>query len=184
MKLLGDVAGSGSYPDCVGRCVWARRILASGGGTADRTIKFWNTSSCTLLNSIDTGSQVRVVPRLLKRSEDGQGARPAQFQDDLSKKSDVPRRSRLAPFVSQVCALLWSKHNKELVSSHGFSEFQLCLWKYPRMVKIKELKGHTARVLHLDQVRRPPRTASPCRLCDACPQITPSLPPCCVLYVS
>lgn len=52
-----------------------------------------------------------------------------------------------------MCALLWSKHNKELVSSHGFSENQLCLWKYPCMVKVKEFKGHTARVLHLDQVR-------------------------------
>lgn len=53
-----------------------------------------------------------------------------------------------------MCALQWSKHQKELVSSHGFSEYQLCLWKYPSMAKIKELRGHTARVLHLDQVRR------------------------------
>lgn len=52
----------------------------------------------------------------------------------------------------QVCALLWSKHHKELVSSHGFSENQLCLWKYPTMAKIKEFKGHKARVLHLEQV--------------------------------
>ena len=35
-----------------------RNLLATGGGTADRTIKFWNTSSGSLLNSIDTGSQV------------------------------------------------------------------------------------------------------------------------------
>lgn len=35
-----------------------RNLLASGGGTADRTIKFWNASSGTLVNSIDTGSQV------------------------------------------------------------------------------------------------------------------------------
>ncbi len=39
------------------------------------------------------------------------------------------------------------------MSSHGFSEYQLCLWKYPSMAKIKELRGHTARVLHLDQAR-------------------------------
>ncbi|KAM3569677.1 hypothetical protein VYU27_008235 [Nannochloropsis oceanica] len=88
-------------------CPFQRRLLASGGGTLDRTIKFWNTHTGSLLNSVDTGSQV--------------------------------------------CALLWSQHNKELVSSHGFSENQLCLWKYPSMAKIKELKGHTARVLHLDQ---------------------------------
>ena len=35
-----------------------RNLLASGGGTADRTIKFWNTQTGALLNSIDTGSQV------------------------------------------------------------------------------------------------------------------------------
>ena len=30
-------------------------LLASGGGTADRTIRFWNTATSTPLSSIDTG---------------------------------------------------------------------------------------------------------------------------------
>jgi cell division cycle protein 20 (cofactor of APC complex) len=83
-------------------CPFHRGLLASGGGTADRTIKFWNTNSGAVLNSIDTGSQV--------------------------------------------CSLLWSKHQREICSSHGFSENQLILWKYPTMAKIQEFKGHTARV--------------------------------------
>lgn len=33
-------------------------VLASGGGTADKTIKFWNTLDSSLLDTIDTGSQV------------------------------------------------------------------------------------------------------------------------------
>lgn len=33
-------------------------ILASGGGTADRTIRFWNTLTHEQVNCIDTGSQV------------------------------------------------------------------------------------------------------------------------------
>jgi len=33
-------------------------ILASGGGTADRTIRFWNTNSFEQISKIDTGSQV------------------------------------------------------------------------------------------------------------------------------
>lgn len=82
-----------------------RNLLATGGGTADRTIKFWNGQTGALLNSIDTGSQV--------------------------------------------CALQWNPHEKELLSSHGFARNQLCLWKYPTMAKIKELDGHTARVLHM-----------------------------------
>lgn len=50
---------------------------------------------------------------------------------------------------SQVLSLLWSTTEKELLSSHGFAENQLCLWKYPSMVKTKELSGHTSRVLHM-----------------------------------
>ena len=33
-------------------------LLASGGGTADRCIRFWNTLTGSSLNCIDTGSQV------------------------------------------------------------------------------------------------------------------------------
>jgi len=33
-------------------------LLASGGGTADRCIKFWNTLTCECAMSLDTGSQV------------------------------------------------------------------------------------------------------------------------------
>ena len=82
-----------------------RNLLATGGGTADRTIKFWNSRTGALLNSIDT--------------------------------------------ESQVCALQWNPHENEILLSHGFARNQLCLWKYPSMVKIKELEGHTARVLHM-----------------------------------
>ena len=35
-------------------------ILASGGGTADKKIRFWNTITGTMLNEVDTGSQVRL----------------------------------------------------------------------------------------------------------------------------
>lgn len=88
-------------------CPFQSNLLASGGGTADRSIKFWNTSTGALLNSIDTHSQV--------------------------------------------CALQWSTHERELLSSHGYSQNQLCLWKYPSMAKIAELTGHSARVLHMAQ---------------------------------
>lgn len=52
---------------------------------------------------------------------------------------------------SQVCSLLWSKHERELLSSHGFTQNQLTLWKYPSMVKMAELTGHTSRVLFTAQ---------------------------------
>ncbi|KAE8725005.1 Cell division cycle 20.1, cofactor of APC complex [Hibiscus syriacus] len=52
---------------------------------------------------------------------------------------------------SQVCSLLWSKNERELLSSHGFTNNQLTLWKYPSMVKMAELTGHTSRVLYMAQ---------------------------------
>ncbi|KAM7493799.1 hypothetical protein LguiB_028408 [Lonicera macranthoides] len=52
---------------------------------------------------------------------------------------------------SQVCCLLWNKHEREILSSHGFADNQLTLWKYPSMVKIAELYGHTSRVLYMSQ---------------------------------
>ena len=36
-------------------------LLASGGGTADRCIRFWNTLTSTPLTCVDTGSQVRAT---------------------------------------------------------------------------------------------------------------------------
>lgn len=37
-------------------------ILATGGGTQDKHIRFWNTGVGSMLNELDTGSQVRGSP--------------------------------------------------------------------------------------------------------------------------
>jgi cell division cycle 20, cofactor of APC complex len=39
-------------------CPWQSSTLASGGGTADRCIKFWNVNTGMCMNSVDTKSQV------------------------------------------------------------------------------------------------------------------------------
>ncbi|KAE8725324.1 Protein FIZZY-RELATED 1 [Hibiscus syriacus] len=80
-------------------------LLASGGGTADRCIRFWNTTTNTHLSCMDTGSQV--------------------------------------------CNLVWSKNVNELVSTHGYSQNQIIVWRYPTMTKLATLTGHTYRVLYL-----------------------------------
>jgi cell division cycle 20-like protein 1, cofactor of APC complex len=80
-------------------------LLASGGGTADRSIKFWNTATGSLIKEVDTGSQV--------------------------------------------CNLAWSKNSDEIVSTHGYSQNQIVVWKYPRMEQVVSLTGHTFRVLYL-----------------------------------
>jgi cell division cycle 20-like protein 1 (cofactor of APC complex) len=39
-------------------CPHKSGLLASGGGTADKCIRFWNASTGLLLSTVDTGSQV------------------------------------------------------------------------------------------------------------------------------
>ncbi|XWS49004.1 hypothetical protein CRYUN_Cryun13aG0126200 [Craigia yunnanensis] len=80
-------------------------LLASGGGTVDRCIRFWNTTTNTHLSCMDTGSQV--------------------------------------------CNLVWSKNANELVSTHGYSQNQIIVWRYPTMSKLATLMGHTYKVLYL-----------------------------------
>jgi len=50
---------------------------------------------------------------------------------------------------SQVCNLSWSKNINELVSTHGYSQNQIVIWRYPGMSKVATLTGHTLRVLYL-----------------------------------
>src|SRR2546430_846933 len=52
---------------------------------------------------------------------------------------------------SEVSSLQWNKHERELLSSHGFTDNQLILWKYPSMAKMAELTGHMSRVLFVAQ---------------------------------
>uniref|UniRef100_A0A914RXR2 Uncharacterized protein n=1 Tax=Parascaris equorum TaxID=6256 RepID=A0A914RXR2_PAREQ len=56
--------------------------LATGGGTADRTIKFYNLSTGTLCHSEQTDSQVWNIASLFSASQDrerGRGSRLEQF---------------------------------------------------------------------------------------------------------
>eukprot|EP00002_Diphylleia_rotans_P024917 TRINITY_DN4921_c0_g1_i2.p1 TRINITY_DN4921_c0_g1~~TRINITY_DN4921_c0_g1_i2.p1 ORF type:complete len:547 (-),score=110.84 TRINITY_DN4921_c0_g1_i2:336-1976(-) len=82
-----------------------RGYLASGGGTADRTIRLWNVLTGKCIKSTDTGSQV--------------------------------------------CNLAWSKNVNEIVSTHGYSQHQITVWKCPSMSQIATLTGHQTRVLYL-----------------------------------
>jgi cell division cycle protein 20 (cofactor of APC complex) len=42
-------------------CPWQSNVLATGGGSHDRTIRFWNTNNGALLNEVDTASQVTSI---------------------------------------------------------------------------------------------------------------------------
>ena len=44
--------------------------------------------------------------------------------------------SLATPHPHQVCNLAWSKHASELVSTHGYSQNQILVWKYPSLVQV------------------------------------------------
>ncbi|TPX43928.1 hypothetical protein SeLEV6574_g04802 [Synchytrium endobioticum] len=50
-------------------CPWQINVLASGGGTNDRHIHFWNSSTAARLSSVDTGSQVTSIRWSLEYKE-------------------------------------------------------------------------------------------------------------------
>lgn len=50
---------------------------------------------------------------------------------------------------SQVCNLAWSKSVDEIVSTHGYSQFEVALWRCPSMTRTATLSGHSQRVLYL-----------------------------------
>ena len=50
---------------------------------------------------------------------------------------------------SQVSNLLFSRNGGELVSTHGYSQNQVVVWRSSSMTKVGELFGHTSRVLYL-----------------------------------
>jgi cell division cycle 20-like protein 1, cofactor of APC complex len=87
-------------------CPHSYNVLASGGGTADKTIRLWNCHTSEQTMCIETNSQV--------------------------------------------CNLKYSINTYELVTSHGYSENLINVWKYPCMQPIGELRGHNSRVLYMD----------------------------------
>jgi uncharacterized protein with WD repeat len=50
---------------------------------------------------------------------------------------------------SQVCNLAWSANVNELVSTHGYSQNAINIWRYPNLSKVATLTAHNSRVLYL-----------------------------------
>jgi len=53
-----SIADSSAAVKALAWCPWEKNLLATGSGTADRHIRFYNSLTGSIVNSIDTGSQV------------------------------------------------------------------------------------------------------------------------------
>lgn len=53
---------------------------------------------------------------------------------------------------SQVCALVWDEEARSILTSHGFSKYQLSLWKYDTAELLYEFLGHRNRILSMVRI--------------------------------
>lgn len=146
----------GGHKAAVKAIAWSphqRGLLASGGGTADRCIKFWNTVSTAQnaanaslsnttpgLNLSGNDLDLSVTPNLLSSNSASPSPTTTPTNPHLIRSHDTG---------SQVCNLLFSTTTSELVSTHGYSQHAINIWKYPSMSQVVSLTGHTYRVLYL-----------------------------------
>jgi len=100
-----ELKGHGSAVKALDWCPWRINVLATGGGSKDKSIRVWD---------VESGRAV--------------------------KKVDVS---------SQVCALVYSRKYKEIITGHGFQDNDLRVWKASDMRLITRFGGHESRVLHM-----------------------------------
>jgi cell division cycle 20-like protein 1, cofactor of APC complex len=144
----------GGHKAAVKAIAWSphqRGLLASGGGTADRCIKFWNTighaQNSSTLNTTITGRPTESASLGLGLTGSSPIVEP--FSPTQAQQTSNPHLIRSHDTGSQVCNLLFSTLTSELVSTHGYSQHAINIWKYPSMNQVVSLTGHTFRVLYL-----------------------------------
>lgn len=142
----------GGHKAAVKAIAWSphqRGLLASGGGTADRCIKFWNTISTAQNSANATFDASTSGIRGDSMGLDNCSALSLNAPTSNGVQAANPHLLRSHDTGSQVCNLLFSQLTSEIVSSHGFSTHSVNLWKYPSMTPVASLTGHTYRVLYL-----------------------------------
>lgn len=141
-------------------------VIASGGN--DNLICLWDIRSTikkdSIWNLIDTHERIDLSPAFILDQHEaavkalsfspwqrGVLASGGGKKDHSIKYWNTDNGGLINSYDtgSQVCSLIWNKHEKEIISSHGYSKNQISIWSYPKMTKIVDLVGHTNRVLYL-----------------------------------
>jgi WD40 repeat protein len=107
-RIERPTAVYGGHSSAVRAVCWCPHcpdVIASGGGTFDKSIRIWNATSGETLTTVNTGSQI--------------------------------------------CNLFWSPEYNELLSTHGFSQHQLALWRGADLSPIAQFYEHKQRVLFM-----------------------------------
>ncbi|XP_065872020.1 cell division cycle 20.5, cofactor of APC complex-like [Euphorbia lathyris] len=138
---------------------WSREgnLLASGGN--ENNIYIWEGSKMSSSNFLHKFNDHQAAVKALAWC-------PYQFNvlasgggtNDGCIKIWNTQRGTCIDSIStntQICALEWNRHHKEILSGHGYGIGKLmnhlCLWKYPSLENVGTIKSHSSRVLGLSQ---------------------------------
>ncbi|CAK9783578.1 putative activator of the anaphase-promoting complex/cyclosome [Cutaneotrichosporon oleaginosum] len=132
------------------------QLLASGGN--DNVVNCWDAR--TLSSVMD--ETARPVPKWTKRNHTAAVKALAwcPWQPNLLAtgggsqdqhihfwSTSTGARTSSLKTGSQVTALVWSPHAKEILSTHGYPDNNLSVWSYPALTKIYDVPAHDMRVL-------------------------------------
>lgn len=121
-------------------CPWQPHVLASGGGTADRCIKFWNTNNGSLIESVDTHSQVcsLLFSKNYKELISAHGY--ANNQLTIWKYPAMTKQIELVGHTSRILQIAMSPDGSSVISASADETLRLwnCFQLDPAMLKKKK----------------------------------------------
>jgi len=136
-RPVNSITEHQSAVKAVSWCPWQRGVLATGGGTVDRTIRIWNIASMSQIHHIDTGSQVSSLVWNSDYKELVSGHGFSQNQLTVWKFPSLSKVSDLTGHTSRVLLLVCSPDGTTVASVAADETIRL--WKvWPQQQKLKK----------------------------------------------
>ncbi|XP_065069058.1 cell division cycle protein 20 homolog [Rhopilema esculentum] len=108
-------------------CPWQSSLLASGGGSADRCIRFWNVNTGECVNTLDTKSQICGLIWSKRYKEIVSGHGYSQNQLTVWKYPSLKRTADLTGHTGRILQLTMSPDETYVMSAAA--DETLRLWK-------------------------------------------------------
>jgi len=146
---LHTITAHQSAVKAVSWCPWLSGVLATAGGTVDRTIRIWNTASMTQLQSLDTGSQVSSIAWNSEYKEMVTGHGFSHNQLTVWRYPTMAKVADLSGHTSRVLLLATSPDGSTVASVAADETIRLWnIWPVQKDKKsVKSSKNHPVSML-------------------------------------
>ncbi|KAI9330120.1 WD40-repeat-containing domain protein [Pilaira anomala] len=126
---------------------WDGELLASGGN--DDTVNIWDsrgaTPKFTKTNHSGAIKALAWCPWKHNTLATGGGREDKNIHFWDSTTGALTHSIKTG---AQVTSLNWSKHYREITSTHGAPHNHISVWAYPSLHKVIDIKAHESRILH------------------------------------